>query len=53
MPRLRNSANGAVVNVDPVTAERLGSAWVDTSSADEAAEEKPKRRPGRPSKSES
>lgn len=28
MPRLRNSASGAVMHVSEVTAERLGSGWV-------------------------
>lgn len=49
MLRLRNRTNGVVVNVDDVTAARLGEGWEDASSSTpEATPEKPKR--GRPKK---
>lgn len=51
MPRLRNRENGAVVNVDSITAERLGPLWVDADNAFvEGATTK--RGPGRPKKTE-
>jgi len=46
MPRLRNEF-GSVVNVDDVTAARLGQGWVPADKTDE-----PKRSPGRPKKSD-
>jgi hypothetical protein len=33
MPRLRNKANGVIVNVDDATADRLGSGWEDANKA--------------------
>lgn len=54
MVRLRNSANGVVVNVDDATASRLGAAFVSTEAGAELppVEAKPKRAVGRPKKSE-
>lgn len=35
--RLRNKANGVVVNVDQATAVRLGSGWADPDEAEKPA----------------
>jgi hypothetical protein len=50
MPRLRNRASGAVVNVDDATAARLGEGWESADSPTPVAATEVKRSPGRPKK---
>ncbi len=41
MPRLKNKANGAVVNVSDETAERLGGGWEPADAAPKSRAKKP------------
>lgn len=41
MPRLKNKANGAVINVSEQTAKRLGADWVAADAAPKSRSKKP------------
>lgn len=41
MPRLKNKANGAVINVTDETAERLGGDWEPADAAPKSRSKKP------------
>ena len=41
MPRLKNKANGAVINVSDETAKRLDADWVAADSAPKSRSKKP------------
>lgn len=53
MPRLRNTATGAVVNVSDDLAERLGAGWEDAAAPAPEAKPAAKRSPGKRSSSNS
>lgn len=53
MPRLRNTATGAVVNVSDDLAERLGDGWEDTAVPEPEAKPAANRASGKRSSSNS